>query len=164
MLLTIFPYQTLRDYYHKWYRPDLQGVIVVGDINLNEVEQKIIKLFGAIPAPKNPAKRIDYEVPDNAEPLISVTKDKEQKQLQTMISFKHDIVPDAQKNTEEYYRNYLIRYFAESIINNRFSELLYQENPPFLAAKSSYDNYLVANTKDAFTTTFATTTENFSEA
>ena len=158
-----FPYQTLRDYYHKWYRPDLQGVIVVGDINLNEVEQKIIKLFGAIPAPKNPAKRIDYEVPDNAEPLISVTKDKEQKQLQTMISFKHDIVPDAQKNTEEYYRNYLIRYFAESIINNRFSDLLYQENPPFLAAKSSYGNYLVAKTKDAFTTTFASTTENFSE-
>ena len=159
-----FPYQTLRDYYHKWYRPDLQGIIVVGDIDLNDVEQKIIKLFGAIPSPINPAKRVDYEVPDNVEPLISVTKDKEQKQLQTMISFKHNIIPDTQKNTEEYYRTILIQYFAESILNNRFSELLYQENPPFLAAKSSYGKYLVAKTKNAFTTTFASTTENFSEA
>lgn len=159
-----FPYHVLRDYYEKWYRPDLQGIIVVGDIDVNEVEQKIIKLFGATPSPVNPEKRESYEVPDNIEPLISVTKDKEQKQLQTMVLFKHNIVPENQKNTEEYYKRSLVQYFAASVLNNRFSELLYQEEPPFLAAKSAYGKYLVANTKDAFTTTFASTTEGFSDA
>ena len=52
-----FPYQDLRDYYHKWYRPDLQAIIVVGDIDVDKMEKKIKKLFSKIPAPKNPAKR-----------------------------------------------------------------------------------------------------------
>ena len=52
-----FPYKDLRDYYHKWYRPDLQAIIVVGDIDVDKMEKKIKKLFSKIPAPKNPAKR-----------------------------------------------------------------------------------------------------------
>ena len=40
-----FPYQDLRDYYQKWYRPDLQAIIVVGDVDVDKVEKKIQKLL-----------------------------------------------------------------------------------------------------------------------
>lgn len=45
-----FKPQTLRDYYEKWYRPDLQGIVVVGDIDVAEVEAKIKRIFADIPA------------------------------------------------------------------------------------------------------------------
>lgn len=159
-----FPYKALRDYYHKWYRPDLQGIIVVGDVNVDEVESKIKTLFGNVSKKKNEAERIYYNVPDNQEPLIAIAKDKEQKQLQCMISFKHNIYPDNQKNTEEYYQSGLEKSFAASILNNRLTELLHQANPPFLSAKTSDENYLVAKTKDAFTVSFSSTNEGFKTA
>ena len=52
-----FPYKDLRDYYHKWYRPDLQAIIVVGDIDVDAMEKKIKSIFGSIPMPQNAAKR-----------------------------------------------------------------------------------------------------------
>ena len=65
-----FPYKDLRDYYEKWYRPDLQGIIIVGDINVDEIEGKIKTMFADIPKPVNPAERIYYPVADNDEPIV----------------------------------------------------------------------------------------------
>ena len=65
-----FPYQDIRDYYAKWYRPDLQGIVIVGDINVDEIEAKLKKVFADVKAPVNPAERIYYPVADNQEPLI----------------------------------------------------------------------------------------------
>ena len=57
-----FKYQTLRDYYHKWYRPDLQAIAVVGDFDVDQMEQKVKDLFSRIPAAENPAPRKEYPV------------------------------------------------------------------------------------------------------
>ena len=53
-----FKPQTLRDYYEKWYRPDLQGIVIVGDIDVDAVEAKIKTMFADIPAQPNAAERI----------------------------------------------------------------------------------------------------------
>ena len=74
-----FPYQDIRDYYAKWYRPDLQGIVIVGDINVDEIEAKLKKVFADVKAPVNPAERIYYPVADNQEPLIYIGTDKEVK-------------------------------------------------------------------------------------
>ena len=73
-----FPYQALRDYYEKWYRPDQQGIVVVGDINVDSIENKIKRMFSPIEMPENPLNVPYFPVPDNDEPLIAVAKDKEQ--------------------------------------------------------------------------------------
>ncbi|WP_303024168.1 insulinase family protein, partial [Duncaniella muris] len=52
-----FPYNALRDYYHKWYRPDQQGIIVVGDFNADDMEKKVVEMFSDIPMPENAAPR-----------------------------------------------------------------------------------------------------------
>ena len=69
-----FPYQDIRDYYAKWYRPDLQGIMIVGDINVDEMEAKLKKVFADVKAPVHPANRIYYPVADNQEPLIRTRK------------------------------------------------------------------------------------------
>ena len=69
-----FPYQDIRDYYAKWYRPDLQGIMIVGDINVDEMEAKLKKVFADVKAPVNPAERIYYPVADNQESLSVRTR------------------------------------------------------------------------------------------
>ena len=70
-----FKPEELRAYYRKWYRPDQQAIIVVGDVDMAEVERKVHEMFGDIPAPVNPAERKEAEVPVNEVPLVSLASD-----------------------------------------------------------------------------------------
>ncbi len=72
-----FKPEALRAYYEKWYRPDLQGIIIIGDFDVKQMEEKVKHLFGEIPVPKSTSKFEYYPVPDNASPIIVVDKDKE---------------------------------------------------------------------------------------
>ncbi|MFA6770676.1 MAG: insulinase family protein, partial [Bacteroidales bacterium] len=152
-VVNTFTYQELRDYYEKWYRPDLQGIIVVGDIDAQEVEQKIIKLFGAIPAQPNAAPRTEFEVPDNVEPLIAVTTDPEATSTSIMLMYKKDVMPKEFRSTAmslafNYMNNLVSRMF-----NARVSEIAQKAKAPFTAARVSYGDFIVSNTKSAFNIT-----------
>lgn len=146
-----FPHKAIRDYYKKWYRPDLQAVIVVGDINVDEMEQKIKDTFADIkPAPADAAVREYYPVPDNKEPIFAVLTDKEQDQSQCMIMWKDEAFPEAMKSSLQYTLvNYAINA-AESMFSDRISEILQKENAPFLGAQFGYGNYMISKTKSAF--------------
>ncbi len=146
-----FPYQALRDYYEKWYRPDLQGIIVVGDINVDSVEQKIKRLFSPIRMPENPAEREYFPVADNAEPIITVAKDREQEVPVVYLFHKHDVIPDEQKNSVEYLAANYMTWAIEEMLNSRISELMQQANPPFIQSFVSDENFLLSKTKGAFT-------------
>ncbi len=76
-IIKTFPYDTLRSFYKTWYRPDLMAVVVVGDIDPKLAEEKVKEYFGRMPEPVDPKTRIEFSVPDNTEPLISVVTDKE---------------------------------------------------------------------------------------
>ena len=69
--------ETLRAHYHKWYRPDNQAVIVVGDIDVDHTEAKIKEMFAGIVVPENAAKVVAEPVPDNEEAIYIFDKDKE---------------------------------------------------------------------------------------
>ena len=88
-----FHYDVLRDYYHKWYRPDLQGIIVVGDINVDEIEAKIKSLFNDDSVPAGAPQRTYYTVPDNKEMIVYTQADKEQPTLNFSLYMKHDAEP-----------------------------------------------------------------------
>lgn len=146
-----FPYQALRDYYEKWYRPDQQGIIIVGDINVDQVEAKIKEMFSPIQMPENAAKREYFPVPDNQEPIVAFATDKEQPTVMIYVYDKHEIVPNEAKTTLDY----LVFNYAKSMIaqmlNARISELTQGANPPFINAGAFDDDFLVSKTKDAFT-------------
>ena len=145
-----FPYPVIRDYYAKWYRPDLQGIIIVGDINVDEMEAKLKKVFADVKAPVNPAERIYYPVADNQEPLIAIGTDKEIENPSVSIFFKQDATPDSMKNNIGYLATSYMVQMAINMLSNRLNELRQSANPPFISGYASYSDYFVAKTKEAF--------------
>jgi zinc protease len=143
-----FSYNTLRDYYHKWYRSDLQAIAIVGDIDVDEVESKIKALFSSIPAPVNPATRNFFEVPYHKETNFVIAQDKEAPQTSVSVVVLHKSVPAENKNLK-YIRDSHIIYLMNSMINTRISELLQKENPPFISGSVSFEGYY-ARGYDAF--------------
>ena len=145
-----FPYKDLRDYYHKWYRPDLQAIIVVGDIDVDKMEKKIKKLFSKIPAPKNPAKREYYPVSDNEKMIVDIEKDKEQPIVLFHLYQKRDVTPDAEKNDEKYLRGDYIDNLIGTMINDRLAELRQQANPPYQSATGRASTFFLSRMKESF--------------
>lgn len=146
-----FPYQTLRDYYHKWYRPDLQGIVIVGDINVDEVEAKIKNMFADIPKPENPAKREYFPVPDNEEPIVSIVTDPEAVGTRVTLYMKHDVLPEQLKQTQAELIIGIMKNLATSMLTDRLKEISQKADAPF-AASAVYDGeFFVSKTKDAWT-------------
>jgi zinc protease len=142
-----FAYETIRDFYHKWYRPDLQAVIIVGDFDAAQMEEKVKKLFSSIPAVANPAAKELFPLPDNDLPLIGTATDKEATLTEVDVMFKHDAVKDGDKNLN-YMRTQMIRSLINSMFAQRMNELSRTENAPFLSAYCSYGGY--TRSKDVF--------------
>jgi len=145
-----FPYQVLRDYYEKWYRPDLQGIIVVGDINVDETEAKIKDIFGTIAKPVNPEERYYVQVPDNEQPIICLAKDREQSVAVSMIYLKHDPYPVELRGDINYFVYTYAMNAAMHMINARLEELQQSAEPPFIQAAVEDGEFLFARTKYGF--------------
>ena len=70
-----YEHQEIRDYYEKWYRPDLQGIIIEGDIDAEKEEAQVIELFSKIELHPDAAERVYFPVPDNEETIVSIASD-----------------------------------------------------------------------------------------
>ncbi|HWR99836.1 MAG TPA: insulinase family protein [Prolixibacteraceae bacterium] len=162
-VINTFPYQALRDYYKKWYRPDLQAIIVVGDINVDQIESKIKQLFADIPVPVNAAPRPQFQVPNNTEPIVSVVSDPEVVRTSVMVFYKKEAVPDALKLQSEYLANQVNQNLVATMFNQRMSELSQKPNPPISWAGGGMDNFIVAPTKRAWSVRAAPKTNKDTE-
>ena len=146
-----FKPEELRGYYKKWYRPDLQAIIVVGDVDVDTVEKTIKTMFSDIPAPANPAKREYVSVADNDEPIVSIATDKEASSTIIYIYHKYDPMPAQLRSTAAGLITDYISAVCSQILNERLEALLHQANPPFVYAEAYDGDFMVARTKDAFT-------------
>jgi len=146
-----FPYQVLRDYYHKWYRPDNQALVIVGDVDVDHIEAQIKELFKDAVLDPNAAQVVDEPVPDNAQPIIVIDKDKEQQYSQVMVMFKHETMPKEVKSDMMYMILDYAKSMMSSMLNERLSEKAQEPDCPYIQANAYDGNYLFANTKDAFT-------------
>ncbi len=149
-IVRTFPYNDLRDYYSKWYRPDLQAIIVVGDINEDKIEEKIKKLFAKIPLPQNPAHRIYYPIGNNEKMILYTATDKEQPTVNFTLYMKHDVTPKQERNTIQNYADDYKTNILRMAINDRLEELSRTKNAPFISASVRSGNFFLASTKDAF--------------
>lgn len=145
-ILEGFSHAALKRFYKDWYRTDLQAVIVVGDIDVKDMEQKIKDIFSDIPVPSSPRKREEFPVPDHAETLSVVAKDKENAFASIEVMFKKNPQPET---TIGDYCRYMNRRLFTGMLNTRFRELTLKSNPPFVGAGSYYGNS-DARTKDAY--------------
>ena len=145
-----FHYDTLRDYYHKWYRPDLQGIIVVGDINVDQIEAKIKDLFRADTVPVGAPQRTYYTVPDNKEMIVYTQADNEQPTLNFSLYMKHDTEPRQSRATREAFLGSYKSRLAMFILRQRLAQLSHEAQPRVMSASCRAGSFYVTTEKDAF--------------
>ena len=145
-----FKPKTLRAYYQKWYRPDNQAIIVVGDVDVDKMEAKIKELFGGIKVPANAPKVVAEAVPDNKEAIYVYEKDKEMQMSQVIVMMKHDATPQEEKSSMAYLiQDYAVNVISQ-MINQRMTELTQDAACPFFQAFADDSQYLLSKTKDCF--------------
>ena len=133
--LQSFTYDDIRSFYDKWYRPDYQAVVVVGDIDVDKVEQKIKTIMADIPAPAaDAAQKEVIVVPDNDEPIVSVFTDPEMQRSQFQIVYKAQAMPKQMKNLVAYELIEIVKSHISNMINERLSDIARKPNAPFIQA------------------------------
>lgn len=143
-----FSYQTLRDYYQKWYRPDQQAIFIVGDVDVDAVEARIKTMFADITAKPNAGERPVYQIGNNIEPIISVVKDVEARMTRIELEYKHEKLPNEIKLSMAGYMTGVVNNIISTIMGYRFDELTQQADAPFVGGYAEYGE-LVKST-DAF--------------
>ena len=130
-----FTYDDIRSFYDKWYRPDYQAVVVVGDIDVDKVEQKIKTIMADIPAPAADAAQKDViVVPGNDEPIVSIFTDPEMQRSQLQIIYKGQAMPKEYKGLVMGELINIMQSYISVMINERLSDISRKPNAPFIGA------------------------------
>ncbi|MDD3812410.1 MAG: insulinase family protein [Bacteroidales bacterium] len=137
-ILRTFPHDTLRSFYNAWYRPDNMAVIAVGDLDVDELERRLNSHFAAIPKAEGPLNRIEYDVPDNQEPLVSIVTDPEAGAYQAVVYFKH---PAYEVKSYRDYQRKLFEQIYTSLLTKRLAELSIKPEAPFTSASASIGSF-----------------------
>ncbi|MFY0627996.1 MAG: insulinase family protein [Reichenbachiella sp.] len=145
-VLASFDVETIKRFYNDWYRPELMAVIAVGDIDVDKMEERIKEHFSGLKSPESPRERVDFDLPDNIEPLVAITTDKEATNILFNIMFKTDAEEFV---TEKQFRQSHVQNLFLNMINQRLSDLMSEANPPYLYA-STYIGLPVSRKKTAF--------------
>jgi len=143
-----FKYADLRSYYKKWYRPDLQAILVVGDVNVDQIEAKIKALFSDIPAPVNPAVRNYFPIPENEKPIVGVFTDSEMTSTQILMFWKKAGFPDDVRKSVQGYGMGRINNLISQMASERLNNICREPNSPFGNAGAAITELI--RTTDAF--------------
>ncbi len=132
--LETFKPESLTNFYHTWYRPDMQALIVVGDIDPDSVEAKIKATFADIPAAENPQQKEQYKVPDNAEPLIAIVTDPEASSTSVELFWKSEPMPFGLCNTPSGILIEACKDIISYAMNERLEAITAAPDAPFAGA------------------------------
>lgn len=139
-----FDPETLRAFYHDWYRTDLQAIAVVGDFNVDEVEAKIKNIFSPIPAIENPLPRPENLLtPKEGTKYLLVTDPEAPRTTVSLMTLDRE--PDRRDRDLDYIREGYVTSLMNTMMNNRFSEIVQKGTPPFIAGGLSYSADLPRN-------------------
>ncbi|MDP4206185.1 MAG: insulinase family protein, partial [Bacteroidota bacterium] len=143
-----FKYNTIRDFYHDWYRTDLQAIAVIGDFDAVKMEEKVKEMFSQLPAVENPKPRPSYEIPGNEKPVFCLATDPEATNSSISIFIKHPAVAPKDKNFGTW-KDYIMSRLYNQMFSARISEILQQDNPPFTDASADFGSY-IARTRNFY--------------
>ena len=148
-IINNFMQQDILDFYHDWYRPNLQAVVVVGDFDVDMMERKIRNLFSTLENPENPKEKAIFNVCDNIEPITNVYKDSELTTNSVTLAIKFPQKFDkTNRHTEEALRYDFVNGYITAMLNARLREAQQQPTAQFQSAFASISNF--AGDRDAF--------------
>lgn len=131
--------ETFRQFYHDWYRPNLQALIVVGDVDVKQIEAEVKKLFGNLANPKPEKPRVNYTIPLTGKNQFLAITDAEMTATTAEISIK---LPGVQLRSEGDYRNAVMQQLLNQMLGHRFNEVGKQASPPFLSGGAGVQDFL----------------------
>lgn len=135
--LKTFKYESLTNFYRTWYNPDMQAVIVVGDVDVNQIEAKIKSIFGEIPAPAQPTQKPLIQIPENEKPHIGILTDPEATTSMIEILWRTQPVPRELRATDAAFVQELITNIIGDVMAERFNDITSKPDAPFLQAQLS---------------------------
>ncbi len=147
--LKSFPHDALRNYYAKWYRPEMIAFVIVGDVDVDSVESKIKSIMADIPASAADAAQKDViVVPDNEEPIISVYTDPEMRQSEASVYYKHPAQSNLVNGSVMGQFISMINAYMITMGNARLQEIAMQPDAPFLQAYIHYGSVGIVPTME----------------
>ena len=132
--LKTFKYESLTNFYRKWYNPDMQALVVVGDIDVDQIENKIKTIFSDVPAPAVPTQKTEYKIPANEEPVFGIITDKEATNSQIEMLWRGEPLPKQLNNTDVAYMTNIVKAYIRTIMRERFSDITSKPDAPFISA------------------------------
>lgn len=148
-----FKRHEILDFYEKWYRPDLQAVIIVGDFDVNEMEKKVKKLYSTIPVGTDLTPKEEYPIPAMTEPLFENIIDPEVKYQALKVFHRHLYPAKEERYSMDFHRQYFMKQLLNAIIHSRFSKATEATDCPAEIAIAVTNPYM-----DNFYTTLFTLT------
>lgn len=147
-IINNFSYDALKAYYQKWYRPDQQAIVIVGDIDVDLMEQKLKTMFADISRKANFGERPVYSIDNNKEPIVAIVTDPEATQTTLRIDFKKDKLPKEVLLSLPGYMFNTVNGIISAVMSERFEEMTQKADAPFIAAIAQYAG--LVKSKDAF--------------
>ena len=154
--LKTFKPESLTNFYHTWYRPDMQALIVVGDVDVDYVEASIKRTFADIPAAENPRQKDVIAIPNNEKPAVGILTDPENRNTSVEIYWRSEATPEQLNSTPVGLITDLLEDIVGTVMNERFNEIAAKPDAPFLAGGFGIGNicetadvtYIQAASKD----------------
>jgi len=132
--LETFAPESLVSFYRTWYHPDMQAVIVVGDVDVDRTEAKIQEIFGIIPACENPQPKAIISLPDHAEPRVGILTDPESTSIGLEMIWHSDASPESINATVYGQLNDLVENILYMVMHERFNDITSKPDSPYLSA------------------------------
>ena len=145
--LANFEHQSLTEFHQKWYRPDNQAIIVVGDIDIDAIEAKIKTMFSDIPVPAEPVQKPVYKLADNVEPIVGIITDPEAQYSYVEILWKREPMPKEFNNTDVAFMTNIVKSYVRQIMGERLADIAADPTSPFIQAGVYF--YPICNECDA---------------
>jgi len=166
-IINNFTREDILQFYHDWYRPNLQAVVIVGDFDVDMMERKVIALFSTLKNPENPKEKTVFNVCDNIEPMTNVFRDPELTSNSVSITIKFPRRFDKEnRSTEESFRYTLANSYISAMLNARLREAQQQPDAKFQSTFAMISDF--AGDREAFSMNVTTRnnelTEGFDEA
>ena len=131
--LKTFKYESLTNFYRKWYNPDMQAVIVVGDFDVDMMEQKIKNTFSSIPAPETPTVKPIIPIPGNEEPVVAIVTDPEATSSSIGLIWRGDAMPKEYASTDVAFMTDIIKMIISDAFAERMEAITASSTAPFIS-------------------------------
>ena len=131
--LKTFKYESLTNFYRKWYNPDMQAVIVVGDFDVDMMEQKIKETFSSLPAPEVPTVKPVIPIPGNEEPAVAIITDPEATSSSIQLIWKGDAMPKEYASTDVAFMTDIIKMIIGDAFAERMEAITASSTAPFMS-------------------------------